>query len=168
MSVVGSLYLVLGKLIKVFLMLTLYTLLRLSLDTRVPNTLRTLCTQAHIHIFPSVFDTNSNRGSLSPSLPASTACSLVAARVRPVPARKLEMTNILNLLLQKLLVIQGKSVAMHYSIPRHKFEDWLCNTVSFFCGLTPCPTLLPTLYLPSTPIWNAVVTTLGPQLLVTL
>uniref|UniRef100_A0A8C7VTE1 RNA binding motif protein 5 n=1 Tax=Oncorhynchus mykiss TaxID=8022 RepID=A0A8C7VTE1_ONCMY len=32
---------------------------------------------------------------------------------------------------QKLLVIQGKSVAMHYSIPRHKFEDWLCNT----CGL---------------------------------
>uniref|UniRef100_A0A8C7P1X5 RNA binding motif protein 5 n=1 Tax=Oncorhynchus mykiss TaxID=8022 RepID=A0A8C7P1X5_ONCMY len=32
---------------------------------------------------------------------------------------------------QKLLVIQGKSVAMHYSNPRHKFEDWLCNT----CGL---------------------------------
>ncbi|KAK6318851.1 hypothetical protein J4Q44_G00100620 [Coregonus suidteri] len=32
---------------------------------------------------------------------------------------------------QKLLFIQGKSVAMHYSIPRHKFEDWLCNT----CGL---------------------------------
>ncbi|XP_036388947.1 RNA-binding protein 5 [Megalops cyprinoides] len=32
---------------------------------------------------------------------------------------------------QKLLVIQGKNVAMHYSNPRHKFEDWLCNT----CGL---------------------------------
>ncbi|KAI1890909.1 hypothetical protein AGOR_G00158450 [Albula goreensis] len=32
---------------------------------------------------------------------------------------------------QKQLVIQGKSVAMHYSNPRHKFEDWLCNT----CGL---------------------------------
>uniref|UniRef100_W5MXU3 RNA binding motif protein 5 n=1 Tax=Lepisosteus oculatus TaxID=7918 RepID=W5MXU3_LEPOC len=32
---------------------------------------------------------------------------------------------------QKLLVIQGKPVAMHYSNPRHKFEDWLCNT----CGL---------------------------------
>ncbi|XP_066554218.1 RNA-binding protein 5 isoform X2 [Amia ocellicauda] len=32
---------------------------------------------------------------------------------------------------QKQLVIQGKPVAMHYSNPRHKFEDWLCNT----CGL---------------------------------
>ncbi|KAJ7998695.1 hypothetical protein DPEC_G00207540 [Dallia pectoralis] len=32
---------------------------------------------------------------------------------------------------QKLLVVQGKSVAMHYSNPRQKFEDWLCNT----CGL---------------------------------
>uniref|UniRef100_A0A8C9TNL1 RNA binding motif protein 5 n=1 Tax=Scleropages formosus TaxID=113540 RepID=A0A8C9TNL1_SCLFO len=32
---------------------------------------------------------------------------------------------------QKLLVIQGKTVAMQYSNPRHKFEDWLCNT----CGL---------------------------------
>ncbi|XP_036387261.1 RNA-binding protein 5-like isoform X1 [Megalops cyprinoides] len=32
---------------------------------------------------------------------------------------------------QKQLVIQGKNVAMHYSNPRHKFEDWLCNT----CGL---------------------------------
>ncbi|KAJ8361158.1 hypothetical protein SKAU_G00176830 [Synaphobranchus kaupii] len=32
---------------------------------------------------------------------------------------------------QKQLVIQGKSVAVHYSNPRHKFEDWLCNT----CGL---------------------------------
>uniref|UniRef100_A0A4W4EN07 RNA binding motif protein 5 n=1 Tax=Electrophorus electricus TaxID=8005 RepID=A0A4W4EN07_ELEEL len=32
---------------------------------------------------------------------------------------------------QKLLTIQGKSVAMHYSNTRHKFEDWLCNS----CGL---------------------------------
>ncbi|KAI4879602.1 hypothetical protein NFI96_027996, partial [Prochilodus magdalenae] len=32
---------------------------------------------------------------------------------------------------QKLLNIQGKSVAMHYSNTRHKFEDWLCNS----CGL---------------------------------
>ncbi|KAJ8258600.1 hypothetical protein COCON_G00176120 [Conger conger] len=32
---------------------------------------------------------------------------------------------------QKQLVIQGKSVAVLYSNPRHKFEDWLCNT----CGL---------------------------------
>ncbi|KAL4655218.1 RNA-binding protein 5-like isoform X1 [Arapaima gigas] len=32
---------------------------------------------------------------------------------------------------QKLLVIQGKSVTMQYSNPRHKFEDWLCST----CGL---------------------------------
>ncbi|XP_063071515.1 RNA-binding protein 5 isoform X2 [Engraulis encrasicolus] len=32
---------------------------------------------------------------------------------------------------QKLLTIQGKSVAMQYSNPRHKFEDWLCNS----CGL---------------------------------
>lgn len=31
---------------------------------------------------------------------------------------------------QKLLIIQGKSVAMQYSNPRHKFEDWLCNSVS--------------------------------------
>lgn len=31
---------------------------------------------------------------------------------------------------QKLLTIQGKSVAMQYSNPRHKFEDWLCNSVS--------------------------------------
>ncbi|KAL0978746.1 hypothetical protein UPYG_G00174610 [Umbra pygmaea] len=32
---------------------------------------------------------------------------------------------------QKLLVIEGKSVTMHYGNRRHKFEDWLCNT----CGL---------------------------------
>ncbi|XP_068109037.1 RNA-binding protein 5 isoform X2 [Hyperolius riggenbachi] len=32
---------------------------------------------------------------------------------------------------QKKLVIQGKSIAMHYSNPRPKFEDWLCNK----CGL---------------------------------
>ncbi|KAJ8409357.1 hypothetical protein AAFF_G00235550 [Aldrovandia affinis] len=32
---------------------------------------------------------------------------------------------------QKQLVIQGKSVAMHYSHSRHQFEDWLCNN----CGL---------------------------------
>uniref|UniRef100_A0A8C9VKI8 RNA binding motif protein 5 n=1 Tax=Scleropages formosus TaxID=113540 RepID=A0A8C9VKI8_SCLFO len=32
---------------------------------------------------------------------------------------------------QKLLTIQGKPVAMQYSNPRHKFEDWLCGT----CGL---------------------------------
>ncbi|XP_072540987.1 RNA-binding protein 5 [Salminus brasiliensis] len=32
---------------------------------------------------------------------------------------------------QKLLTVQGKSVAMHYSNTRHKFEDWLCNS----CGL---------------------------------
>ena len=29
--------------------------------------------------------------------------------------------------LQKKLVIQGKHIAMHYSNPRPKFEDWLCN-----------------------------------------
>ncbi|NXW23598.1 RBM5 protein, partial [Circaetus pectoralis] len=28
---------------------------------------------------------------------------------------------------QKKLVIQGKQIAMHYSNPRPKFEDWLCN-----------------------------------------
>lgn len=32
--------------------------------------------------------------------------------------------------LQKKLVIQGKTIAMHYSNPRPKFEDWLCNKVS--------------------------------------
>ncbi|KAJ8372034.1 hypothetical protein AAFF_G00295460 [Aldrovandia affinis] len=35
---------------------------------------------------------------------------------------------------QNLLVVQGKTVAMHYSNPRHRktgVEDWLCNT----CGL---------------------------------
>ncbi|KAM6980713.1 RNA-binding protein 5 [Aplochiton taeniatus] len=32
---------------------------------------------------------------------------------------------------QKLLTVQGKPVPMHYSNPRNKFEDWLCNT----CGL---------------------------------
>lgn len=31
--------------------------------------------------------------------------------------------------LQKKLVIQGKHIAMHYSNPRPKFEDWLCNKV---------------------------------------
>ncbi|KAM7402235.1 hypothetical protein PAMP_017494 [Pampus punctatissimus] len=31
----------------------------------------------------------------------------------------------------KHLTIQGKSVDMHYSHPRNKYEDWLCNT----CGL---------------------------------
>lgn len=34
------------------------------------------------------------------------------------------------LFLQKKLVIQGKHIAMHYSNPRPKFEDWLCNKVS--------------------------------------
>uniref|UniRef100_A0A6Q2YLH9 RNA binding motif protein 5 n=1 Tax=Esox lucius TaxID=8010 RepID=A0A6Q2YLH9_ESOLU len=38
---------------------------------------------------------------------------------------------------QKLLAIQGKSVAMHYSNPRQKFEDWLCNTVSFWIASLP-------------------------------
>ncbi|KAM8930851.1 RNA-binding protein 5 isoform 2-T2 [Pelodytes ibericus] len=32
---------------------------------------------------------------------------------------------------QKKLVIQGKNIAMHYSNPRPKFEDWLCSK----CGL---------------------------------
>uniref|UniRef100_A0A672Y909 RNA binding motif protein 5 n=1 Tax=Sphaeramia orbicularis TaxID=375764 RepID=A0A672Y909_9TELE len=32
---------------------------------------------------------------------------------------------------QKRLIIQGKTVDMHYSHPRNKYEDWLCNT----CGL---------------------------------
>uniref|UniRef100_A0A8D3DTA9 RNA binding motif protein 5 n=1 Tax=Scophthalmus maximus TaxID=52904 RepID=A0A8D3DTA9_SCOMX len=32
---------------------------------------------------------------------------------------------------QKRLTIQGKIVDMHYSNPRNKYEDWLCNT----CGL---------------------------------
>uniref|UniRef100_A0A671XUB8 RNA binding motif protein 5 n=1 Tax=Sparus aurata TaxID=8175 RepID=A0A671XUB8_SPAAU len=32
---------------------------------------------------------------------------------------------------QKRLTIQGKTVDMHYSHPRNKYEDWLCNT----CGL---------------------------------
>ncbi|XP_073414970.1 RNA-binding protein 5-A-like isoform X2 [Dendrobates tinctorius] len=32
---------------------------------------------------------------------------------------------------QKKVVIQGKTIAMHYSNPRPKFEDWLCNK----CGL---------------------------------
>ncbi|XP_026068771.1 RNA-binding protein 5-B-like [Carassius auratus] len=32
---------------------------------------------------------------------------------------------------QKLLCVQGKTVAVHYSNNRHKFEDWLCNS----CGL---------------------------------
>lgn len=36
--------------------------------------------------------------------------------------------------LQKKLVIQGKHIAMHYSNPRPKFEDWLCNKVSI-CSL---------------------------------
>ncbi|XP_048055108.1 RNA-binding protein 5 isoform X1 [Megalobrama amblycephala] len=32
---------------------------------------------------------------------------------------------------QKLLTVQGKTVAVHYSNNRHKFEDWLCSS----CGL---------------------------------
>ncbi|XP_028261558.1 RNA-binding protein 5 isoform X2 [Parambassis ranga] len=32
---------------------------------------------------------------------------------------------------QKRLTIQGRSVDMHYSHPRNKYEDWLCST----CGL---------------------------------
>ncbi|XP_057701177.1 RNA-binding protein 5 isoform X2 [Corythoichthys intestinalis] len=32
---------------------------------------------------------------------------------------------------QKLLVIHGETVDMHYSHPRHNYGDWLCNT----CGL---------------------------------
>lgn len=36
--------------------------------------------------------------------------------------------------LQKKLVIQGKTIAMHYSNPRPKFEDWLCYKVSGICG----------------------------------
>uniref|UniRef100_A0AAX7VF63 RNA binding motif protein 5 n=1 Tax=Astatotilapia calliptera TaxID=8154 RepID=A0AAX7VF63_ASTCA len=32
---------------------------------------------------------------------------------------------------QKRLTIQGKTVDMHYSHPRNKYEDWLCST----CGL---------------------------------
>uniref|UniRef100_A0A1A7ZC14 RNA binding motif protein 5 n=1 Tax=Nothobranchius furzeri TaxID=105023 RepID=A0A1A7ZC14_NOTFU len=32
---------------------------------------------------------------------------------------------------QKLLIIQGKVVDMHFSNPRNKYEDWLCNTQHF-------------------------------------
>ncbi|XP_016860993.1 RNA-binding protein 5 isoform X5 [Homo sapiens] len=39
---------------------------------------------------------------------------------------------------QKKLVIQGKHIAMHYSNPRPKFEDWLCNkTLNRKCLLEP-------------------------------
>lgn len=40
------------------------------------------------------------------------------------------ITNSFFFFLQKKLVIQGKHIAMHYSNPRPKFEDWLCNKVS--------------------------------------
>lgn len=38
---------------------------------------------------------------------------------------------ILEFLFQKRLTIQGKIVDMHYSNSRNKYEDWLCNTVSW-------------------------------------
>lgn len=31
-------------------------------------------------------------------------------------------------------MIQGKQIAMHYSNPRPKFEDWLCNKVRVYKG----------------------------------
>lgn len=40
-------------------------------------------------------------------------------------------TNLLLLISQNKLVIQGKSIAVHYSNRRQKFENWLCNA----CGL---------------------------------
>ncbi|RXM95652.1 RNA-binding protein 5 [Acipenser ruthenus] len=48
----------------------------------------------------------------------------------------------------KQLVVQGKVVALHYSNPRHKFEDWLCSNLTILqddcesgssSGLTEAP-----------------------------
>lgn len=50
---------------------------------------------------------------------------------------------ILEFLFQKRLTIQGKIVDMHYSNSRNKYEDWLCNTVSYWSLLvswSPCLT----------------------------
>ena len=47
----------------------------------------------------------------------------------------MEITNYF-FFLQKKLVIQGKHIAMHYSNPRPKFEDWLCNKVSTYSSQT--------------------------------
>lgn len=41
---------------------------------------------------------------------------------------------------QNKLVIQGKSIAVHYSNRRQKFENWLCNAVSVIPNYTAIPT----------------------------
>lgn len=42
------------------------------------------------------------------------------------------------ILFQKCLIIHGKVLDMHYSHPRNKYEDWLCNTVSEYIVFYNC------------------------------
>lgn len=77
-------------------------------------------------------------GSHSPSLPSNTACS-------DYEWTTTRGTCLISLVFfQKRLTIQGKSVDMHYSNSRNKYEDWLCNTVSDFSFSRPWP-----------PYWNS-------------
>lgn len=67
-------------------------------------------------------------GSLSPCSP-TTAWSNWLDHFTPQ-----ERWVIFVFLFQKCLIIQGKVMDMHYSHPRNKYEDWLCNTVSEYVG----------------------------------
>lgn len=81
---------------------------------------------AHIHVMClSVTQRLSVGGPSPPSpLPSKTACSFDET------SSLHEHLDDFVLLFQKRLTIQGKTVDMHYSHPRNKYEDWLCSTVS--------------------------------------
>lgn len=111
-----------GKSVRV----TLYTLLQLSLGTRVPNTKRTLFTScSHTRHVPVCNSKAICWGSLSPVPSPFQNCLLFWW-----DEFLHEHLDDFVLLFQKRLTIQGKTVDMHYSHPRNKYEDWLCSTVS--------------------------------------
>lgn len=94
-----------------------------ALGSQTLKTFYTSC--SHIHRVPVLSLTQRlSVGGPSPLLLLPT----LLAPLRLVLARNVWVTFVL--LFQKRLTIQGKSVDMHYSHPRNKYEDWLCNTVS--------------------------------------
>lgn len=123
---VGSSSLVLQKAV-ICLLGSPYTLCSSSVWALGSQTLRKPSTHhAHMHHVP-VFNTKAMCwGSLSPFSPLPKVLALL---MRSMLARSTWVILVLHF--QKRLIIQGKNVDMHYSHPRNKYEDWLCNTVSW-------------------------------------
>lgn len=105
------------------------TLLQLSLDTRVPNTLKKPTYTMSTYTPCSCLVFNMKGYLLGAPLPRHSLPTPLTLMMSSTFARCTWL--ILEFLFQKQLTIQGKIVDMHYSNSRNKYEDWLCNTVSW-------------------------------------